>query len=204
MQFVAPGDGTIGNGSIVGFFGKIPSRGDFVRAGLPGSFISAWDTWLQAMLPASKQALGAGWLSAWLEAPIWHFLLQPGVCGPNAAMGVLMPSVDRAGRHFPLTLACVARSPATLIARRGWLAVAEATGVAALETDIVPDVIAARLLEAPVESGPHMPQGRCAWWTDGAPLVPQTAFVTETLPDAAVFTRMLDATIPYNDGALGR
>jgi len=92
----------------IGFFGKIPSRGDFVRAGLPRSFISPWDEWLQAMLPASREALGETWQDAWMEAPIWRFLIQPGICGPDAVLGVFMPSVDRAGRYFPLTLACVA------------------------------------------------------------------------------------------------
>ncbi len=204
MEILAPGDGAIDSGSHIGFFGKIPSRGDFVRAGLPGSFVSVWDAWLQAVLPASKLALGDGWVSAWMEAPIWHFLLQPGACGPNAAMGVFMPSVDRAGRYFPLTLACVASDAAALIARRGWLAVAEATGVAALETDITPDLIAARLMAAPANQGGSVPDGRCAWWTEGAPLVPATTFATATLPNATVFTRMLDATTTASDADSGK
>ena len=32
-------------------------------------------------------------------------MLGPGVCGPQAAVGVVMPSIDRVGRYFPLTVA---------------------------------------------------------------------------------------------------
>lgn len=206
MQNLSPSAMAAETGGTVGFFGKIPSRGDFVRAGLPGSFVAGWDAWLQAMLPASKHALGDGWLAAWLEAPIWHFLLQPGACGPDAAIGVLMPSVDRAGRHFPLTLACVAPNAAPFAQRKGWLAVAERAGIAALETDLEPDAIAQLLLAPPPPTAALpdvLPQGRCAWWTDGAPLVPATAFATDALPGADVFALMLDAKMTVRDGILG-
>src|SRR5262249_23889417 len=39
--------------------------------------------------------------------PIWRFALSPGLCGAGAATGVLMPSVDRVGRYFPLTIVAV-------------------------------------------------------------------------------------------------
>lgn len=39
-----------------------------------------------------------------MSAPIWRFTLGGGLAGKNSAMGVLMPSVDRVGRAFPLTL----------------------------------------------------------------------------------------------------
>lgn len=206
MSDVSPDDGSVATEVTVGFFGKIPSRGDFVRAGLPGSFITGWDSWLQDMLPASRLALGAHWLPAWLEAPIWLFMLQAGACGPNAAMGVFMPSVDRAGRHFPLTLACVAPNAATLALRINWLAVAEAAGIAALEADLDPEAIAERLRASPsaADTIATAPLGRCAWWTAGAPLVPATAFATDALPDAAVFARMLDAQATGGAAPLGR
>ena len=40
-----------------------------------------------------------------MMAPIWRFALAPGVAGPLPMLGVMMPSVDRVGRQFPLTLA---------------------------------------------------------------------------------------------------
>jgi type VI secretion system protein ImpM len=39
-----------------------------------------------------------------MTAPIWRFVLSSGLCGDNVVSGVLMPSVDRVGRQFPLAL----------------------------------------------------------------------------------------------------
>jgi len=88
-----------------GFFGKVRSHGDFVGRRLPAAFTRVWDDWLQAALRASREQLGPAWLSTYLNSPIWRFVLAPGACGPHAWAGVLMPSVDRVGRHFPLTIA---------------------------------------------------------------------------------------------------
>jgi type VI secretion system protein ImpM len=88
-----------------GFFGKVTSHGDFVARRLAPSFQQPWDGWVQSGLQQSRQALGERWLPAWLNSPIWRFALAPGVCGEPGWAGVLMPSVDRVGRHFPLTVA---------------------------------------------------------------------------------------------------
>jgi type VI secretion system protein ImpM len=91
--------------SRAGFFGKVTSHGDFVARRLAPSFKQPWDDWLQSGLQQSRQALGERWLPTWLNSPIWRFALAPGVCGEHGWSGVLMPSVDRVGRHFPLTVA---------------------------------------------------------------------------------------------------
>jgi type VI secretion system protein ImpM len=88
-----------------GFYGKLPSEGDFVSRRLPWEFTSAWDDWLQQGLQASRGALGERWLELYLSAPVWRFQLAPGVCGPLAWRGLFFASVDRVGRYFPLTLA---------------------------------------------------------------------------------------------------
>lgn len=88
----------------VGFYGKIPSLGDFVSRRLPRQFIEPWDQWLQSSMLASQQILGSDWLAVFLVSPIWRFALSPGICGSSAWAGVVMPSVDRVGRYFPLTL----------------------------------------------------------------------------------------------------
>lgn len=182
-----------------GFYGKIPARGDFVRDGLPRDFVDPWDAWLQRRMADSREALGQDWLPAWLEAPVWRFRLQPGICGACAVSGVLMPSVDRAGRHFPLTLACLAapgedpqdQDPA-------WLDQAEAAGIAAIERDLDPEALAAMLVcpaHAPAQGGrpPVLPAGGCVWWTAGAPRVVATGFATAALPDATQFAGMLQS-----------
>lgn len=183
----------------IGFFGKIPARGDFVRSGLPGSFINPWDSWLQSVLPESRAVLGDGWLSAWLEAPVWRFLIHPGICGSAAVLGVFMPSVDRVGRHFPLTCVRLGTNSAGLAATGGgFLEAAEAAGIAALTDDIDPEALIGRLRLAPpdgaISQAASIPGGGCVWWTDGSPLVPATAFTTPGLPDGVRFARMLDDT----------
>jgi type VI secretion system protein ImpM len=90
-----------------GFYGKLASRGDFVSRALPQSFIGPWDSWLAAGLLASQGSLGAEWLNVYLVSPLWRFVLAPGVCGPDAVVGVVMPSIDRVGRYFPLTVAAL-------------------------------------------------------------------------------------------------
>ena len=91
--------------SLMGFYGKLPSHGDFVSRRLPRQFIEPWDNWLQAGIAASREQLGKSWLDTFLISPIWQFGLTPGLCGDEAWAGVMMPSVDRVGRYFPLTLA---------------------------------------------------------------------------------------------------
>ncbi|MEO8240864.1 MAG: type VI secretion system-associated protein TagF [bacterium] len=87
-----------------GAFGKMPALGDFFRLGVPPDFVPPWDAWLQAILLSTGQALGDRFEECYMSAPIWRFALPPGVAGNQGALGVLMPSVDRVGRRFPLTL----------------------------------------------------------------------------------------------------
>ncbi len=97
-----------GEESPPGWHGKLPSLGDFASRRLDASFIDPWDGWLAAGLLALREANPAAWLDAYLASPSWRFLLMPGVlpgeAGRQAWAGVLMPSVDRVGRYFPLTL----------------------------------------------------------------------------------------------------
>jgi len=90
-----------------GWHGKLPSLGDFASRRLDASFIEPWDGWLAAGLLALREARPEGWLEDYLGSPSWRFLLMPGVlpgdAGKQAWAGVLMPSVDRVGRYFPLT-----------------------------------------------------------------------------------------------------
>lgn len=91
-------------GGPFGAYGKMPSAGDFFRLNTPQGFVDPWDQWLQAGLLNCQSALGADWDACFLSAPIWRFGLSAGLVGPRPLMGVLMPSVDRVGRRFPLTL----------------------------------------------------------------------------------------------------
>ncbi|MCW3473911.1 type VI secretion system-associated protein TagF [Limobrevibacterium gyesilva] len=181
---------------LCGFYGKLPARGDFVRAGLPRSFTDPWDDWLQAAIAASRAALGEDWLPSWMEAPIWRFALPGGSCGDLAVLGLWMPSIDRAGRHFPLTLALLAPgASAHDLAGRGtlWLDAAEQAGLDALEHVIAPEELTARLDAAPLPDGlaPGSQSNSALWWTAGSPFVPPSSLRLRGLPDPAQFATMI-------------
>lgn len=88
-----------------GFFGKLPSRGDFVSRYLPKSFLEPWDNWLQTAIAQSRQQLGDAWCDRYCSSPLWRFALSGGLCGPDHFAGILMPSVDRVNRYYPLIIA---------------------------------------------------------------------------------------------------
>ena len=85
-------------------FGKLPSHGDFLRRRASDAFVDAWDAWLRECLAASREALGERWLDVYLTSPAWRFVCAAGACGPAPVIGLMVPSVDRVGRYFPLTL----------------------------------------------------------------------------------------------------
>jgi type VI secretion system protein ImpM len=197
----------------IGFFGKLPTRGDFVRVGLPRGSVEAWDGWLRMALSGSQSAMGEVWQPAWMEAPVWRFALPDGMCGPAALLGLWMPSVDRVGRYFPLMLAacCPEAEPAHMV--RGdvpWLDAAEEAGRAALADDLSPDALAARIPPWPAAVHPpetELPYGMIPrpgaglWWTEGSPRVPAQGLVLDAMPDVATFVAMLDASFGAPRGA---
>ncbi len=96
----------------VGFYGKLPSHGDFLRRRVSDAFVDHWDSWLQTSVAASRSALGERWLAVFLTSPAWRFVCAAGSCGPQPLIGLMVPSVDRVGRYFPFTL--VAELPADI------------------------------------------------------------------------------------------
>lgn len=127
-------------GSKVGLYGKLPIFGDFVVRHLNTEFVSPWDSWLQDSLADSRQMLGSAWLNYYLVAPIWRFVIGPGVLGDSAWIGVMVPSVDRVGRYFPLTLIqpmdLDIDITATYLANSKWFQLVESLGADALRHDL--------------------------------------------------------------------
>ncbi len=78
--------------------------------------MDAWDAWLQECIAASRQALGERWLDVYLTSPAWRFVCGPGACGPAPVIGLMVPSVDRVGRYFPLTLVAELPDGTSLVA----------------------------------------------------------------------------------------
>lgn len=137
------------NGEVPGFFGKVSSLGDFVTRRLPPSLTGIWDAWLQAGMQASREQLGAGWLEIYLTSPIWRFALAPGVCDQQAWTGVLIPSVDRVGRYFPLMIAASAADgaaiPLWIAQAKDWYDQVETLALSSLQADFVLDQFDAQL-----------------------------------------------------------
>lgn len=90
--------------SAPGWYGKLPALGDFASRRLPQGFVAGWDAWLQRGMAYSQEHLGAAWLDTFLTAPVWGFVLGERTLESQTWAGIMLPSVDRVGRYFPLTL----------------------------------------------------------------------------------------------------
>jgi type VI secretion system protein ImpM len=195
-----------------GWFGKMPALGDFASRRLPDDWIAGWDGWLGEELAAARDALGDdAWLEVFLVAPIRRFWLAPGLLTRQAWLGVLMPSVDSVGRHFPFTLAAPLHAGRAdlldALANDDWFAEADALArhvldpafdVAALEQAIAglpalhPErrdeehggTLLARELRA------RHGRLRGVWWCEGAGL-PEDYLVSDGLPRGAAFLALL-------------
>lgn len=122
----------------VGFYGKLPCNGDFLQRRIPQEFLDVWDPWLQECIHASRETLREDWLNAYLTSPVWRFVLAEGVCGSGAYAGVMLPSVDRVGRYFPLTIVAQLNVDDCVLeiacdGAQQWFASAEALALGALE-----------------------------------------------------------------------
>lgn len=143
-----------------GFYGKLSSHGDFISRRLSPTFVRTWDSWLQDVMVSSRESLGEDWRGAYLCSPIWRFALASGVCGELAWAGVLMPSVDRVGRYFPLTLAhgCAPVSPLQrLTTDSQWYEQLEGLALSSLEAGFCLAAFDNALMNIPEPSRGHSP-----------------------------------------------
>lgn len=128
-----------------GWFGKIACLGDFASRRLDAPTRDAWDRWLSARMVAMRTRDGDAWLEKYLRAPIQYWLQSPASEYPREYSregpregpsdvgrwhaGTLMPSVDSAGRYFPLVVVQpLARVPTTL---RDWVELEARLGLCA-------------------------------------------------------------------------
>ena len=130
-----------------GAFGKLPGMGDFFRFNLPPGFLEIWDEWLQRGLLSAQASLGEDWQAAYFSAPIWRFTLAPGLAGKAAVTGILMCSVDRVGRQFPLTILRPADSSAEHLGMTEEFEALEEIALDAMEREIGRDELAEGLAE---------------------------------------------------------
>ncbi|MDO5611865.1 MAG: type VI secretion system-associated protein TagF [Paracoccus sp. (in: a-proteobacteria)] len=175
-----------------GYFGKVPTQGDFVFRGLPLALTDRLDGWLRQSVRDSQNRMGRDWLPAFLVAPVWRMAITPGLFGPDALIGVMMPSVDRAGRYFPLVIAApvpgLRASAADLARMATWFDAAEELALSTLDPRFslswFDEQIARLELPASVLP-PDDPQAEAGslWWT-GAGEGAQMALEHMPPPDA--------------------
>jgi len=188
---------------VPGWFGKIPSLGDFASRRLPDTFVRRWDRWLQAGLARAREDDG-DWLSGYLVAPIRRFWLAPGVLGAAGWAGLLMPSVDRVGRHFPLTLARPLQPLAAALAARAWYRALDGAARQVLDMDYTVDDFEQSLAELAgwridaadpadrqlADDLAGAGDARTVWWCDDADTLPAFQAFAE-LPPPPVLAAML-------------
>jgi type VI secretion system protein ImpM len=168
-----------------GFFGKLPSRGDFLDRRVPPALRRAWEDWLTRLTAGARVALGEAWPEDWLGAPLWHFALGAGLAPPDGAAGILLASADRVGRLFPFTIIAPAAGAPDAGGRADWLRQAEALVLAALDDDGDPETLDAGLQAlgppppapgAPRQPG-HWPLALTGDWPDSADMLDDAALM---------------------------
>lgn len=114
------------------YFGKLPCRGDFVRAATHPALIQSLDRWLSSGV--ELMAEDAHWKQIYDQADSAHFaMLSPH--RNTAVAGHIVPSVDTSGRRFPFLTACTIESEngaelmglGPLMMQATWLRLAEAS-----------------------------------------------------------------------------
>jgi type VI secretion system protein ImpM len=188
--------------AAAGWYGKLPGLGDFAMRRLPPVFIQRWDDWLQQGLHAMRQAPPHDGSNL---APVRRFWLSPGVIDALAWGGLLMPSSDRAGRCFPLTVAQPMPTLAQAIAARRWFtSVVAAMRFTQGNENTLDDFEAClgALPPPPLRSAPRADEllagdvlknasARSAWWCHGA-VSAQDFLVFDGMPAPAVLASLLE------------
>ncbi len=128
---------------LTGLFGKLPAHGDFIHRTLPSDFVTVWDEWLQHYIAGSQEQIGEQWLDFYLTSPIWRFMISEGCIDDNSWVGVMLPSVDKIGRYFPISI--ITKVPYAvcslefLLSDNAWLEEIESIALQALEGDLTAD-----------------------------------------------------------------
>lgn len=200
----------------LGVYGKIPAHGDFVHQNLPRHFLDRWDHWMQQSILASQDSLGEAWLGLFLISPVWRFALPRNVIDDQVWAGIILPSVDKVGRYYPLTL--VSPLPASvgvcelMSKAKSWFASLEDAAITVLEQGLDIDGLINELqtsLVTPELDHIHVddlnPQHRLQ---HVIPLSPFTQCSTENsiqgvmpqLCDALIRTQSVDFSVWWTEG----
>ncbi len=140
------------------YFGKIPSRGDFVKSGSSLPLLTSLDNWLARAMDSMSE--DARWKNIYDEVTPFHFAFL----GPRSKMAIaghFTASCDAAQRRFPFVTAgamevadanmFTARSP--LVLSRLWNRLSQLSASAAVSTDASQDLNAISGSTVQVELG---------------------------------------------------
>jgi len=86
----------------MGWFGKLPSTGDFAGRGIPRALKETVHDWISSGMAALACLHPEDWLDAYLVSPVWHFVINSNIWDNSALVGCIAPSVDKIGRYSPL------------------------------------------------------------------------------------------------------
>jgi len=182
---------------VTGYYGKVSTHGDFVGRGLPPQLVQAWDGWLQECMRASQAALGPAWLERYLNGPVWRFAIAPGVLGLEGLGGIMMPSVDRVGRYFPLMVGALGAAPLLdwFETQAAWYDAVEDLARTSLDSTFLLARFEALPLPSVALAGVRL-DGQTMWWTEGGPFVDPSMMMCSGMPGVDKFAAMLDADSP--------
>lgn len=184
-----------------GFFGKVPSQGDFVAAHFDRPLRELLDSWLQRSLEHQQHERGDSLKEAFARMPLWRFVMGPESGSRSAVIGVMAPSSDRVGRSFPFFLVARLanyRAPTrALCAQRQWFEAAERL----LHEAVAPSGDL-RLLDQQIQLLPPLEEGsyrdlplehdRSFWWTESR-RNESRRFASVGLPTPETFGRFLES-----------
>lgn len=105
----------------IGWYGKIPSHGDFLNIRLPRNFVTSWSTWINEAIVSSRADLGDRWLDLYFLLRPWRYFLPRNLIDENLWLGILAHSLDSVGRCYPVTLvSSVSAEEAMVIDHFAW------------------------------------------------------------------------------------
>ena len=201
-------DHTMTDADRIGFFGKLPTHGDFVSTGLSRNVQGALDSWLQAGLQATQQEMGEEWEDRFRSMSAWRFIIERGLWGPVTLAGVIVPSTDRVGRSFPLVIAAQLYGfmdhPRRLYLDAPWFTASEAIAESAAKRDfdIARFTTSLQRLRNPrpadadegeMDPNPVSRRGTLWWRIDSTDLRAK-GFRSEGPPQPAIFPKLICET----------
>ena len=162
-------------GPNAALFGKLPATGDFVWRGLPDAFRKHWDFWLtRHVAPFLRHGPGLPQTGLRFRLP----------SGGRLAAGVILPSQDKAGRHFPLSLLLISDGDLAPGGIDPWCDAALSLQPLTLD----PDSLWAALDALPAPAPAGTPTSPMQLWTQGQPPV-----ATDPADPAAALMALLPA-----------